>query len=167
MEKVTYISPIRRYRVVMSPTMKRIDGELVPSRVIEFENGTYTTEDSEEQKAIERSIDFGRLIFREGEAPPTPQEQRAMEFEAMKKQNAQLEERLRELERRLLSQAVTQAPTPPPQTPISIGDEDQDIPYDIPEGQKCEALTSQGNPCKKDAVIEKDGMFLCGVHARD
>lgn len=165
MEKVTYISPIRRYRVVMSPTMKRIDGELVPSRVIEFENGTYTTEDSEEQKAIERSIDFGRLIFREGEAPPTPQEQRAMEFEALKKQNAQLEERLRELERRLLSRAVTQNYTQTSEPAVDDGG--LVVSYDIPEGQKCEALTAQGNPCKKDAVIEKDGMFLCGVHARD
>jgi len=145
--------------------MKRIDGELVPSRVIEFENGTYTTEDSEEQKAIERSIDFGRLIFREGEAPPTPQEQRAMEFEALKKQNAQLEERLRELERRLLSRAVTQNYTQTSHPAVDDGG--LVVSCDIPEGQKCEALTAQGNPCKKDAVVEKDGMFLCGVHARD
>jgi len=168
----TYISRIARHRIVMKPTTTRIDGSIEPGRVIQFDNHRYTTDDEEEQKAIEGCLDFGRLIFVEGQGPKPPQQD--AEIERLRRENANLTAQINQLAQRL-----AQLESASKSHGAVVGDvgrpyDETTVPPDLPDDNgetaqvvMCEALTRSGTRCKNDAAVEKDGMYLCHIHARE
>lgn len=166
MAEKTYISRIARYQIVMRPT-RRVDGQLVPGKVIVFNNNRYTTADPEEQKAIESSIDFGRLIFVDGEAPQPVRHQRQddlrIENQRLTQELAELRRQLAELQKAKVETAETrveeteEAPKAKTKSKPKTDDKPK---ITIPDGQKCEEPG-----CSNDAVTENDGMFVCAEHA--
>lgn len=163
----TYISRIARHQIIVKPTTKRVDGQIVPGKSILFENNRYTTDDPEEQEAIERSSDFGRLIFVEGEAPkiltPQPNNQ---ELNKLRRENAELTAQVQALSNRLaqLEKAAKETSASNPVPAKSKGKSSSKAPQNpsvqVPKGQKCEEPG-----CDNDAVTENDGMFVCAEHA--
>lgn len=169
MAKKSYISRIARHKIVTKPTTRNQDGTINPGRVIEFVNHRYTTEDPAEQAAIEKSLDFGRLIFHEGQAPKPLQEQKDVQLKSLQDENARLNEEISSLTQRLqqLEAAITagQQKTAPT-VKKGKASSSQAPSVTIPAGQKCEELVG-GKACPDDAVAEVDGMFLCEKHAKE
>jgi len=171
MTEKAYISRIRRHKIVVKPTIRRIDGTIIPGKVIEFDDHRYVTSDPEEQKAIESSIDFRRYIFPEGDSPKTPEQIRQEELAGLRAENARLAHQLEALKQQMEQLMKAQAAAGG-MTAVSGGSSYVTAGANgsnrkPPEGTKCEEITRDGKPCKRDAVTERDGMWVCAQHAQD
>jgi hypothetical protein len=74
---VVFVAKAHNHRVVLEPTRNVIaqnTGDVVTrkGKTVEFKNGIYRTDDSEEAKALRESSSFGIYFFEKEEAPPAP-----------------------------------------------------------------------------------------------